>query len=301
MLHALALFVLLALPARADQKAFEVDKNPQRWAFEVRWTDAEGASHEASFELPTADVRADLDEPLRYKIKDANQYMVAEIRRWADDRRGPKITAQASGGAVRISATGKSRAKIKEALAEAAEVRDTAAARYRQEHGFTTIDGAIAPDHIRHVQDYADDLAPVVAALGGPGDDPRAFAELALGFVQSIPYEQASKQRDRYRRPLSLLGRNRGDCDSKSTLFLALVHQAWPELDLAMVYIPGHAFVGLGIEPERGEDTLRGDERSWLLAEPVGPDTKPLGEVGKKSRRKARRGRVDTRVLTHDG
>jgi hypothetical protein len=301
MLHAIALLALFILPARAAQKAFEVDKNPQRWAFEVRWTDAEGARHQASFELPTTDVRADLDEPLRYKVQDANRYMVAEIRTWASDRKGPKITAQASGGAVRISATGKSRAKIKESLAEAAEVRDAAAARYRQEHGFTTIDGAIAPDHIRHVREYADDLAPVIAALGGPGDDPRSFASLALGFVQSIPYEQASKQRDRYRRPLSLLGRNRGDCDSKSTLFLALMHQAWPELELAMVYIPGHAFVGLGIEPEQGEAKLNDEDRSWLLAEPVGPDTKPLGEVGKKSRRKARRGRVDTRVLTHDG
>jgi hypothetical protein len=301
MLHALFLTLLISSGVQAEQRAFEVDKNAQRWAFEVRWADAEGAVHRASFELPTAQVRADLDEPLRYKLGEANQYIVGEVRSWAADRKGPKVTASASGGAVRISASGKSREKIKEALAEAAQVRDEAAARYRQEHGFTTIDGAIAPDHIRHVQEYADDLAPVVAALGGPGDDPRAFASLALGFVQSIPYEKASQKRDRYRRPLSLLGRNRGDCDSKSTLFLALMHQAWPELDLAMVYIPGHAFVGLGLEPAKGEAKLEDGDHSWLLAEPVGPNTMPLGEVGKKSRRKARRGRVETMVLVHDG
>ena len=103
--------------------------------------------------------------------------------------------------------------------------------------------------------------------------------------------------RSRYRRPLSLLGRNKGDCDSKSTLFLALMHQAWPDLPVGMVYIPEHAFVALGIEPERGDAKLEDEGRSWLLAEPVGPRTAPAGEVDKKSRRRARRGRVDLRVL----
>lgn len=294
---AIAALFLFTSSAAADQTAFEVQKSPQRWTFDLRWTDAAGARHRAQFELPTAEIRADLDEPLRYKLQEANQYIAGEVRSWAAGRKGPEIKARASGGGVQITATGKSREKINAALAEAAEVRDQAAERYRAEHGFTTIDGAILPDHIQHVRDYADDLAPVVAALGGPGDDPLGFAELALGFVQSIPYEQASKQRDRYRRPLSLLGRNRGDCDSKSTLYLALLHQAWPELPLAMVYIPGHAFVGLGLEPQQGQAKLRDDARDWLLAEPVGPQLMPVGEVGKKSKRRARRGRVDLMVL----
>jgi hypothetical protein len=291
-----ALFLLLSGTALAEQRKVEIDKGPQRWAFDVRWSDAEGAAHRAQFELPTQLVKADLDEPVVFKVGPANQYMVSEIRSWAASRNGPKVTAQASGGSVRISASGKSRAKIKDALAQATEVRDQALERYLDQQGFTTIDGAILPDHMRHVADYASDLAPVVEALGGPGASPRDFAQLALGFVQSIPYEKA-KKRDRYRRPLSLLGRNRGDCDSKSTLFLALMHQAWPELPLAMVYIPEHAFVALGIEPEQGESKLREDGQVWLLAEPVGPRMAPLGELGKRSKRRARRGRVTLQVL----
>jgi hypothetical protein len=296
----LIVVLFLVAPLRAEQLSFEVDKGAQSWVFDVRWRDAEGERHRAQFELPTSQVRADLDEPLRYKPKDANQHIVREVRQWASDRKGPDISVRASGGGVQISATGRDRAKIKQALAEAAVVRDQAAADYRAEHGFTLLDDAIMPDHVRHARDYAQELAPVVEALGGPGDDPRAFAALALGFVQSIPYEQASKQRDRFRRPMSLLGRNRGDCDSKSTLFLALMHQAWPELPLAMVYIPGHAFVGLGLETERGQATLRDGDRTWLLAEPVGPAMSPLGEVGKKSERRAKRGRADLRVVQPD-
>jgi hypothetical protein len=297
-MHALLIAALLAFPVHADQTKFEVDKANGRWTFDVRWTDAEGAAHQAEFVLPAAAVRADIDEAMRFRQKEAAQFMLGEIRSWAASRRGPKVSARANAaGEIRISAKGSDRKKVKEALAEASEVREQALETYMAEHGFTWLDDGIVPDHIRHVQDYAGDLAPVVRALGGPGDDPRAFASLALGFVQSIPYEQASKQRDRYRRPLSLLGRNRGDCDSKATLYLALMHQAWPELPVAMVDIPGHAFVGLGIEAEKGEQDLKDGDQRWLLAEPVGPAMAPLGELGKKSKRRARRRKVELKVL----
>ncbi len=297
MLHAFIFAAIAASPLRAEQTSWEVDRDAQRWAFDLRWHDAEGAEHRARFELPTAPVKADLQEPLRFRVQEANQHVAGEVRAWAADRNGPEITVRASGGGVRISASGRSRSRVQQALADAAEVRDQAAADYQREHGFTTIGGAIAPDHIRHVREYADEMAPVVEALGGPGEDPRSFATLALGFVQSIPYERASAQRDRYRRPMSLLGRNKGDCDSKSTLFLALVHQAWPELPLAMIYIPGHVYVGLDLEPMKGESFLQSDQGVWLLAEPVGPALRPLGEVDRKSRRRARRGKVELRAL----
>lgn len=297
MLPALALALSLSLPAAAEQTAATIDKGSPRWSFDIRWNDADGEGHRARFELPKRHVRADLEEPLRFEKQEALRYVAGEIRSWAEGRRGPKITVSVSGGSVQVSAKGKSRDKINAALAEAAEVREQALERYLDEHGFVSVDDVITPDHLRHVSDYADDLAPLVTALGGPGEDPRAFAELALGFVQSIPYEQASKQRDRYRRPLSVLGRNKGDCDSKSTLFLALMHQAWPDLPLAMVYIPGHAFAALGIEPQKGDAKLREDGETWLLVEPVGPRLNRAGEVSRRSRRKARWGRADLRAL----
>ena len=111
--------------------------------------------------------------------------------------------------------------------------------------------------------------------------------------MQSIPYEMRVKVSDRYRRPLSILGRNKGDCDSKSVLFLALMRQAWPETQSAMVYIKGHAFAALGIEAERGDDTVKVDGDRWVGVEPVGPSLAQAGELGKTSRRKARWGRYD--------
>lgn len=296
-MNALCIFALLSAVSSAEQLAFDVEKGGSAWSFSEKWVDAEGRRHTATFSLPADQVRADLEEPLHFKLQEANQAMAQAVRRWAEGRPGPQVTARVQGGGVQLQATGQSRARIKEALAAAAEVRDRALQDYLREHGFTMVDGGVMPDHPRHVVDYAPALSPVVLALGGPGESPRVFADLALSFVQSIPYEQASKARDRFRRPLSLLGRNKGDCDSKSTLFLGLMRAAWPQVPLGVVTIPGHAFVALGLPVESGDAHLDTQGHDWLLAEPVGPRLAPAGEVARQGRRKARRGKATLRVV----
>ncbi|MBM4389637.1 MAG: hypothetical protein FJ090_00835 [Deltaproteobacteria bacterium] len=62
-----------------------------------------------------------------------------------------------------------------------------------------------------------------------------------------------------YRRPLSVLAKNKGDSDSKSTLFLALVHARHPEPASTVVYVPNHAFVGVALEAAPGERTFTRD------------------------------------------
>lgn len=289
----LAALLLLLSIALADQVEFDVDKGERRWSFDVTWTDAGDKRHHATFTLPAEAVKEDLDEPLRYKPNEANKFAAQAVNRWAAERKGPTVKATASRKGVSIRVSGKDRGKMRAALREAEQVRDRAYAEYMRKTGFTLLDGAVIPDHTRHVREYADDVMPLVEALGGPTKDKTVFAEKALSYVQSIPYEKASLKRDRYRRPLSLLGRNRGDCDSKVVLYLALMKAAYPKLDSAVVYIPGHAYAALGIEPGKGQARLKKGGTTWLLVEPVGPAVSPLGKVGRKSRRRARSGRVD--------
>lgn len=296
-MDALLSVALLCAASVAGQTRYEIARETGTWTFDAGWRDAAGQVHEATFALPADEVRADLDEPLRFQRQAAAEAQAAAVRAWAQRRDGPEIAVWVRDGGVQIQASGGSRERMEQALAEATRVGDQALVRYLDVHGFILIDGVVAPDHARHVRESAPALAPVVAALGGPGDDPRAFADLALSFVQSIPYEKASEQRDRYRRPLSVLGRDRGDCDSKSTLFLGLMRAAWPDVPLGIVYLPGHAFAALGIEPGKGDARLDEDGGAWLLAEPVGPRLMPAGEVDRKSRRRARSGRVTLRVV----
>lgn len=293
-----ALALALTLTASADQRSFDAQEGSRRWAIDVKWTDADGDSHRAQYDLPADAVQADLDTPLRFQKKDAAQHAARAVRAYGNTLPNVKVKAKVSGkGQLSISVKAKKRSRAKTVLARAIEIRDEATDAYLDEHGYTRLGDAIVADHTLHVSEYADDVAPLVAALGGPTDDPRDFATIALGYVQSIPYQSRAKVSNAYRRPLLVLGRNKGDCDSKSTLFLALMHSAYPDLPLSMVYIPGHAFAGLGLEPQRGDITFRKSGQTWVVAEPVGPAMFAVGETTGKSRRRAATGRVQIAVV----
>ena len=283
-------FVWVVGTAHADQRKYEIDKNPQTWSFVARWKDGNADAHVAKYTLPTSIIRQDLDTPLRFQKMEAAKYQARKINQYGKGIKGVDLKAKAQkGGRISWSASGRDRSKVKDALAGAKEVQDAALDEYLEDNGYVR-EGrrTISPDYAGHVVEYADDLAPVVDALGGPTDDPREFAEKALSFVQTIPYEHRAKRVNIYRRPLSLLGRNKGDCDSKTVLFLALLHQAYPDLPLAMVRIPGHAFGAVGFDPQRGDARFRRKGQRWVAVEPVGPGLRELGDLGRKSRWRVR-------------
>lgn len=290
--------LLLVGALQAKQLDHELDKSGQKWSFETRWQDADGDKHKVSYKLPSNKVKQDLDVPLRFQAGQAYKEVAREVEDWGEGVKGAKVSAKGSRKGVKISVSSKNgRKKMKQTLKQAAEVRDAAFEAELREQGFTTLKGGVIPDHVKHVKLYSDDVSPVVKALGGPTKDPRVFGNKALSMVQSIPYERSGRKRDKYRRPLSVLGRNKGDCDSKATLFLALMRSAYPDMEMGIVYIEGHAFVALGIDDRSGDTTLRKEGRKWVLAEPVGPAMLPIGEVGRKSRRRAKTGRYRLRTV----
>ena len=113
----------------------------------------------------------------------------------------------------------------------------------------------------------------------------------ALAFTQAIPYQKGRRGADAgFQHPLALVARNKGDCDGKSALFLALVRAELPALPLAMVYVPGHALVGVGLPPKPGDRTFQHRGTEYVYAEPVGPAAHPLGSPAKANRRAGKRG-----------
>ncbi len=276
----LALLLIVSL-AHAEQKSFQVRRGPERWRIVVDWRDADRHAHHALFDLPTADVRADLQEPMRLDLAGATAEVAASVRRAAARQPGVQATVSARGAEIEIHVTARADVDIQQALADLEAERDAAWDRVLAREGYTRIGDAVAPDLARHAADYAADLAPVVHALGGAGRSPRDFADTALGFVQSIPYERRMRLADGYRRPLSVLGRNKGDCDSKTVLFLALMRQAWPDLPLAVALIEGHAFALADLDPVKGDVRLKALDRKWVALEPVGPALRPAGQLDK--------------------
>jgi hypothetical protein len=286
----LSLFtVFLSLSnAEAKQKSHSVEKNPTEWEFQIKWHDANNKVHSAQFSLNTGMIKSDIQEPLNFPMKKSAQFQAQSINRWSRDLKGVKIKASTKGAKVSIRASGKGLFKVRRKLKEAKSVGEKATEKFVEDNGYTFLNGKVIPDHLGHVVEYSDDLSPLVEALGGPTKDPRVFANRALSFAQTIPYEKRGRKPDKYRRPLSLVGRNKGDCDSKTVLFLAIMNDAYPNMPLGVVYIPGHAFGAIGIEPERGDVHFRANGQHWVGVEPVGPAVVPVGKLGRKSRRRIR-------------
>ena len=70
---------------------------------------------------------------------------------------------------------------------------------------------------------------------------------------------------------------------SKSTLFLALVRSAHPELGAVVVYVPNHAFAGVALDPVGGDRSFARNGVRYVGVEPVGPARIPVGKVSGKS------------------
>lgn len=271
----------VAFAGAEAQTAFEVTPGAGSSTFSFAWKGPDGKDA-ITFDLPADALAADREEETWLPRRELNDAIERAVRRWARDLRGVEITVHAGPEGVRLAGSG--RGDVRGALREAEGVMQAAMDEWLAANAFTRLrDGDVSFDHAALVREYADDLRPVALALQAGTTDDRAFVARTLSFVQSIPYEARKRKGGDpgYRRPLALLSRDRGDCDSKSVLFLGIVHAALPDLPLAVVYVPGHALVGVGLPKEKGERTFREDGVTYVYAEPVGPAQAPLGEVGR--------------------
>lgn len=288
--------------AAAKQTAYEVTKGSAQWQFAYGWRDAGKKKQTATFSLPASAIREDLDVSVRF---DAGALLDAQLRAVRDYAetlpKGTKLTAEKEDGALQMRVTSdKGRKAMKQALAGAQAAAEKARKDWARKNGYILVDeNTLMVDYTRIVVQYVDDVAPVAAALGAgkvdPGDPAsvRSYLSQALSFVQNIPYEQRASGDAGFRRPLSLLARNKGDCDGKSALFLALARAAIPDLKAGIVLIPGHAFVAVAIPAQQGDFTFKEDGVTYVAMEPVGPAVSAVGVIGKTSGRQVRSGRSD--------
>jgi hypothetical protein len=290
----LALLAAEALAGPETQTRFDLVKGEAVWTFSYAWRDPGEGRQQVEFSLPADVLLADVEEETWFPRHAMYEDVAKDVRRYGRALDGVKLAVEVGGGALDIRASGPG--DVRGALKGAEAVRDDAISAWLAAHQFTRMeDGAITFDHAGLVSDYTPDLAPVARALReGTGSD-RAFVARALSFVQAIPYEARKRKGGDpgYRRPLALLTRNRGDCDSKTVLFLALVHAELPALPLSVVYVPGHALAGVGLERQDGDPKgFEHDGVYYLYAEPVGPAQLPVAVPRPEDRKAGRKGEV---------
>lgn len=276
--------------ALAGQVAFEVDRDVDPYLYTVAWRSA-ATRHELSFALPAAAVAADRAVPREPDLRALAEGQARALRTWKKGLKGVALEVRIDGDLVRWTASGTDADEVARVLREATDVAEAEKQRWLAEQRVFVVErNALAYDHAALAVEYTDDVAAIATGVS-TASDVRAWAADALAFVQAIPYETRGDGGDLgYRRPLALLDRNRGDCDSKATLYLAMLRARFPSVGSAMVYVPNHALVALHIPHEKGDDTVRIDGEKWVLAEPVGPRETAIGEAPDGHAREARRG-----------
>ena len=263
--------------------------------YSMAWKAPPKGRDEVQALLSTAEIEADKSVKRMVQLVDLHAAMAAAARASAKDRGRVKVMAKGTKEGVQLRVTGApSKKAAKAALAGAQRAMSAAQAAWMKDNRVMEVQpGVLSYDHALVVAERARAVAPLAAALREGTTTDRAFVARALSFVQAIPYQRGKRGKDAgFQHPLALLTRNKGDCDGKAALFLALLRAELPELPIAMVYVPGHALVGVGLPSRQGDATFKHNGKVFVFAEPVGPAAHPLGSADKKSRKSARRGQV---------
>lgn len=291
----LATLLALALGPIAHAADFTRTEIGDPVAVEMTWADRKDRPREATVLLPASAVAAAEETAPRAPAAAAAAAAARRVEAaYANnDKVVVEVVAGRRGG-MRYEVEAHDRRVADRVLAEAQRMGDEAFAQELRARGYKMLKGDVmAPDYRAAVEAAAPHLRDLAKSLG-PRKDKRAYTNQVLAFVQSIPYEGNALSADTWRPPLAVLARNEGDCDSKVTLFLAIMRAAYPKMDLAAVLVPGHALAAVDLKPGENDAVVGKGKKRLVVAEAVGPDLDRVGWVDGKSRRglKSRKVRV---------
>ncbi|MFM4705466.1 transglutaminase domain-containing protein [Aeromonas bivalvium] len=284
----LLLGMLFTLPASAGQTYF----NGSGGQLNVGWQDREGQPRQLSYRLEAGK----LPPLIAYRPARMQEEIWQSLLQQAA-LEFPEVQFSLARPGFELGLKSRNQDKARAAMAwvkvRRAELeREWLHDRYFQY--FTPPDGqpAIKQDHVRIALESRAELAPLAEQLRQEGATETEIHQQTLAhmlnFVQAIPYLLLDNPSGRSGRglltPRQVLEQNRGDCDSKVTLMAALLAQLFPDLKQAMVFVPGHALLGVALPAQAGEATLNWEGETYLLLEPTGPATLPPGQLAPSSR-----------------
>lgn len=278
----------LALPVCAGQTYF----NSSGGQLNVGWQDKDGKAQQLTYRLEAGKLPPLIAyRPARMQedvLQSLLQQGMAEF---------PTVQFSLSRPQMELKIKGRQPEQVNKAMGWLTQQRDKLEAEWLKQHyfqPFTAPDGAAAikQDHVRIALESRSELAPLAEQLKQQGSTETEARQKTvahmLDFVQSIPYQlldsQSGRQGKGFLSPRQVLEQNQGDCDSKVTLMAAMLAQLFPELKQAMVFVPGHALLGVALPAKPGEATLNREGETYLLMEPTGPAQLAMGQLAPTSK-----------------
>ncbi|MFT5541321.1 MAG: hypothetical protein ACI97K_000676 [Glaciecola sp.] len=295
----IGILLLISMPlysAIGKQTSFTKRNTSQGIEFAYRWLSTDGNS-ELKFVLSNENLKNLPNSSPAYNPMLAQNFVRQNLLRYAKtvDPKIAKISIRQSGNSINMEVSGSSQAKISEIQNVLSEKHEQAEAQYLYDNYYIPFKSevgkeAIKQDHKRYALESYKNLTSIVSAIKNQLENPnndREFVNFTLNWLQAIPYDtmenRISSNGSGFAAPQQLLRFNKGDCDSKSTLFLALLKAYKPTIKAQMIFLPNHALVGINLNPINTDTKIIQNNDVYVLAEPTGPANYELGRIAPSS------------------
>lgn len=293
-LYGFLFYMLLLTPAKAQQYYFNESENFGKKEYHYKWRDLYGEAHQIVFKLQNVDIdkAVEKSQPLTEAL--IHQKILEELELYLERyaRRGIDIRIVRYGSSIQFLARGGRESARKRAVADIQKRYDKAYDQVLTKQGYhmTEYGGqqVLMSDYKNIAKEEYAAFKPVVFEISRQATGRlRKKLNFALNFFQSIPYEtphrEGSASSVRFQSPMSLITQNKGDCDEKSLAFGAVVRRMSMATPVYLVVIEGHALVALAMRPDKGDQYIKKNGQTLVLAEPTGPSMLPLGRITKYS------------------
>ncbi len=310
LLFAVVLICSNSLLAQAQQVGFSVSSDANQNYFSYQWRHQE-RSYNLEFSLDKQLLAQLPRSPDAYNERLFNDIIYGKVMRKVQqlDPKLGRVKVNKRNGGLRFSVESRSQKQAKRLLKTLQGFHKQSQSDYWAEHFFVKYasrmgDKGIRHDHAKYAKLSYSAFTPIIDAIKTLQQRPydtREFIDIALSWVQSIPYDTLDNRRTSngggFLSPKDLLFTNKGDCDSKSTLFAALLKAYNPYLKVNMVYLRNHALLAIAMKPDKGDVSMSQNREQWILAEPTGPAQYQLGEVDEKTLYAIRNRQFDLKSL----
>ncbi|MGL1957955.1 MAG: hypothetical protein OCD00_11640 [Colwellia sp.] len=295
---------VLSFSVQAKQLNFSKKANDDSYTLRYQWLDANNVQQTMTFSLSKEALFDRFRNFKTYKSTFAEKFILKSIKKQLKQTpfNDVKVSFHKNGDKVNIQINGTDNKKVDLAYKNLQIMEQKATTLYFQENHYLPFVShdqihAIKVDHVSIANIASPDLKPLKPLILEKVSikNIRKVTDFVLSFIQNIPYSalesRITSSGAGFNHPLKVLWENQGDCDSKMTLTAALLRSLMPRIDMVMIYIDKHAFIGIAIPVEADEVAIKHNGITYLLAEPTGPALLRLGQLAPESELAINQGR----------
>ncbi|MFT7433768.1 MAG: hypothetical protein ACI9TY_001411 [Alphaproteobacteria bacterium] len=283
----LIFFLTFPMLASAEQGAFKKTLHNGLMKYDYQWQDRKGDVFNTSFQLFASDIKRGMTEFKKFDEHELNALMNQKIKNFIKFNSPSGIKVHYNEHTEQMSFTSGRQTKIDRFMKRLEGEQEKVNAAYfkKRYYNYNAKNNSIRPAHGKIAKRYVIAMRPVAKALLDEvrGRSSREITNHVLHFIQSIPYDTLEDARSSngagFQTPYGLIHGNKGDCDSKSVMFAAIMRNIYPYARIVVIYVPGHALVGFDYSKGKNDYALQIEDTTFVLAEPVGPRMISLGQV----------------------